>query len=63
MSMTLRLGMMDAWYWLEALAEALDGAGIKTDKAKAEGLLEATKYHLEDMRNLVFDRGEGDESN
>ena len=40
---------------LQGLAEALDKNGIKTEKdAKIQGLLEATKYHLEDMRSLVF---------
>lgn len=39
---------------LNNLAEALDEKGIKTDKdAKIEGTLEATKYHLEDMRHLM----------
>ena len=38
----------------ESLAEALDSKGIKTDKdAKIQGTLEATKYHLEDMRKLL----------
>ena len=40
--------------FLKALAEALDQQGIKTDKdAKIAGTLEATKYHLEDMRKLL----------
>lgn len=40
--------------FLQALAEALDKNGIKTDKdAKIQGTLEATKYHLEDMRSLL----------
>ena len=38
-----------------ALAEALDKQGVKTENDfKIQGLLEATKYHLEDMRKLVF---------
>lgn len=37
-----------------ALAEALDKQGIKTDKdAKIQGTLEATRYHLEDLRKLL----------
>lgn len=37
-----------------SLAEELDGQGIKTDKdSKLEGTIEATKYHLEDMRKLL----------
>ena len=40
--------------FLEALAEALDQQGIKTDKdAKIAGTLEVIKYHLEDMRKLL----------
>jgi hypothetical protein len=40
--------------FLKALAEALDEKGIKTDKdAKIEGLLEATRHHLEDLRRLL----------
>lgn len=35
------------------LLEALKGLGIKTeDQSKVEGMLEATKYHLEDMRQI-----------
>ena len=41
--------------FLEKFAEALGQMGIKTDNDhKIQGLLEATKYHLEDMRGLVF---------
>ncbi len=41
--------------FLLALAEALDKSGVKTDKdAKIAGTLEATKYHLEDLRKIVF---------
>ena len=41
---------------LQSLAEALDENGIKTDQdAKLSGTLDATRYHLEDMRKLVFD--------
>lgn len=40
--------------FLAALAEALDKNGIKTDKdAKIQGTLDATKYHLEDLRKLL----------
>ncbi len=40
---------------LNGLAESLDNAGIKPPSIhKLEGLLEATKKHLEDMRTLVF---------
>ena len=40
---------------LKALGDAIAEIGIKTDSdMKREGLLEATKYHLEDFRKLVF---------
>ena len=39
---------------LEAIAQALDEAGVQTDNdAKVQGTLEATKYHLEDLRSLL----------
>ena len=39
---------------LKGLAEALDNEGIKTDNDfKIQGLLEATKLHLNDMRRLL----------
>lgn len=51
---TIRLGMTTAQQFLKALAEALDKQGVKTDKdAKIEGLLEATRYHLEDIRKVA----------
>lgn len=38
----------------QSLAEALGKSGYKTEiNHKAEGLLEATKFHLEDMRKLL----------
>ena len=40
---------------LQAFADAMAGRGIKTtNDSKNEGLLIATKAHLEDMRSLVF---------
>lgn len=51
----IKLSDYVAQEFLQGLAEALDKRGIKTDKdAKIQGLLEATKYHLEDMRKIVF---------
>ena len=45
--------------FLEAVLVAIENEGIKSKStATMEGLLEATKYHLEDMRNLVFDKKE-----
>ncbi len=40
--------------FMSAMADMLDKNGIKTEKtSKLEGTLEATKYHLEDMRKLL----------
>lgn len=42
---------------LKAFADALATFGIKTkNDSKNEGLLEATRYHLEDMRRLAFEK-------
>ena len=50
----LVLGGREANQILKELAEAIDKQGVKTDQdAKTEGLLQATKYHLEDMRTLL----------
>jgi len=52
---TLRLSCSIKDEFLKAMAEALDKEGIKTENDfKIQGLLEATKYHLEDMRKIVF---------
>ena len=52
---TIELGRHIADEFLEALAEALDKKGIKTDNdAKLQGILEAKDVHLKDMRRLVF---------
>lgn len=40
--------------FLKAMAEALDQRGVKTDSdAKLAGTIEATRYHLEDLRRLL----------
>ncbi len=40
--------------FLQAFAEALSKQGIKTESDhKIQGILEATKYHLEDMRKIA----------
>ena len=40
---------------IQALADGLAAKGVKTaNDSKAEGLLEATRVHLEDMRKIVF---------
>ena len=51
---TLQLKEWEAHELLLALAEALDEKGMKTSKdAKMEGTLEATRYHLEDLRKML----------
>lgn len=51
---TFILSGVDGKAMMFALAEALEDEGIKTSNDfKAQGLLEATKYHLEDMRTLL----------
>lgn len=41
---------------LQAIAEAFANKGVKAgDTHRLEGLLEATKYHLEDMRRIAFE--------
>lgn len=51
---TLRLNGYWGKQFLEAFAETLDNEGIKTNKdEKIIGTLEATKYHLEDLRQLL----------
>ena len=52
---TLIFSGHDGESFLQALATALIGLGFKPDVLKAsENELSATKYHLEDMRDLVF---------
>lgn len=51
---SLTLAGTMALEFTKAMAEALDRAGVKTEKdAKIEGTLEATRYHLEDLRRLL----------
>lgn len=51
---TLKLPHDLAVQLFHALAEALDKQGIKTDNDhKIAGILEATRYHLEDMRLIA----------
>lgn len=52
---TLQLNGSSAESFLKSLADALDKQGIKTDSdARIQGTLDATKLHLDDMRNLVY---------
>ncbi len=51
---TLTLNRWLADDFLRAMAEALDKRGVKVEhEHKVHGQLEATKYHLEDLRNLL----------
>ncbi|MBI1918521.1 MAG: hypothetical protein HYS12_27835 [Planctomycetes bacterium] len=51
---TLRLDYLFGDAFLQAMAEALDDANVKTDSdAKIQGTLDATRYHLEDLRSLL----------
>src|SRR5947209_16586587 len=51
---TLQMDYFYAEPFLEALAEALDKAGVKTEHdATIQGQLDATRYHLEDLRTLL----------
>lgn len=43
--------------FLQSLANALAEVGYKVDISSEIGELKATKYHLEDLRKLVFDKG------
>jgi hypothetical protein len=49
----------DIYDFLKSMAEIAEANGIRTDtqaqeEIKNKGVLESTKYHLEDMRKLVF---------
>lgn len=51
---TITISGMFAHDILKAFSEALDEKDIKTDNDfKIKGLLDATKYHLEDLRKLL----------
>lgn len=51
---TIRVSPIFADAFLAALAEALNDAGVKIDKdAKLQGTLDATRFHLEDLRTLL----------
>jgi hypothetical protein len=50
----LSLSGVMAKEFFQTLAEALDKEGVKTDNdAKIAGTLEATRYHLEDLREML----------
>lgn len=52
---SIRLSPDMAPAFMQAMAEALDTHGIKTDSdAHIAGTLEATKEHLKDLQKLVF---------
>jgi len=53
---TLRISERISQELYKALQSALENYGAKPDStSKLEGILEATKYHLGDMRKLVFE--------
>lgn len=56
---TFEISRHEAQEFLKSMAEMAESMGIKTDlqlneEVKNKGVLESTKYHLEDMRKLVF---------
>jgi len=54
---TIRFGRSDGNDFLNGLCNALVEAGFKPDEIKSHNKeTEAIKYHLEDMRKLVFDK-------
>ena len=51
---TIALNYYDAQELLKEMAEELDKQGVKTENDfKIQGLLEATKFHLSDLRHLL----------
>jgi len=53
---TIRLTEIHAKQFLQGLANALAMSGFRPDELKAkDSELKATKYHLEDMRKIVFE--------
>ena len=53
----LRLDHRFSSGFLKAFAKAIDEEGIKTDSdAKIQCTLEATKFHLKDLRMLLFNK-------
>lgn len=56
---TLKFCYPDSEKFLKAMAEAIDEYGLKTDSdAKIAGIMEAQKYHLEDLRSMLNLKGE-----
>lgn len=60
---TFFLDSEDQYEFIKSMAELAESMGIKTDRQEKEeskntGVLEATKYHLEDFRKLVFKKQE-----
>ena len=53
---TIKMGDVGARQILQGLVQALVDAGYRPDELKAQDKeLDATKFHLEDMRRLVFE--------
>jgi len=56
---TLRFSRAEGHDFLQGLAQALVANGYRPDELKStDKQIEATKYHLEDMRRLVFNKEE-----
>lgn len=56
---TLRMTSISAKQFLQGLSEALSRTGFIPDSIKASDKeVDAIKYHLEDMRKIVFDKPE-----
>jgi hypothetical protein len=51
----LEISRIDVDPFLKSIRNQLDERGVKSEpQTKLEGVLEATKFHLQDMRDLVF---------
>ena len=60
---TIELGPFFADDFLKALVEAAKENGLKPEEDYVmKGKLEATRYHLEDMRKIVFGKEKNDET-
>jgi len=59
---TLRIDKRTALYMMKQVAEELEKEGINTDsQTKSEAKLEVTEKWLEDMRKLVFKKGDDED--
>ncbi len=52
---TIRFPQRDGRLFLEAMLKAAEGMGLTSEKEKeSKGEMAAVRYHLEDLRKLVF---------